>query len=69
MMENPIKMDDLGEPLFSETPICTPENSDLLKPKMKALVQMIFAFQTGDSQVPCSSSSVWGPYKSPKINR
>jgi len=22
MMENPIKMDDLGVPLFSETPIC-----------------------------------------------
>ena len=23
IMENPIKMDDLGVPLFSETPICT----------------------------------------------
>ena len=22
IMENPIKMDDLGVPLFSETPIC-----------------------------------------------
>ena len=26
MMENPIKMDDLGVPLFSETSMYTPEN-------------------------------------------
>ena len=27
MMENPIKMDDLGVPLFLETPICIPWES------------------------------------------
>ena len=26
MMENPIKMDDLGVPLFLETPICTSDD-------------------------------------------
>ena len=26
IMENPIKMDDLGVPLFLETPTCSPKN-------------------------------------------
>ena len=34
LMENPIKMDDLGVPLFSETPICISSSSLELKPPL-----------------------------------
>ena len=39
IMENPIKMDDLGVPLFLETPISTPEkNKQAANPTSKAIL-------------------------------
>ena len=35
IMENPIEMDDLGVPLFLETPICCPGNSITLLPVLR----------------------------------
>ena len=45
IMENPIKMDDLGIPLFSET-------SKLIEPENDGLVQMFFFSPGVYSQVP-----------------
>ena len=40
MMENPIKMDDLGVPLFLETPICL-----IFIPKVGEMMEMIQIFE------------------------
>ena len=46
IMKNPIKMDDLGVPLFLETPIYTfdTSNQSLLKPSTQRSKNMFTAF-------------------------
>ena len=41
IMENPIKMDDLGVPLFSETPICLHWRRQNLSPWRRSLGRLV----------------------------
>ena len=43
IMENPIKIDDLGVPLFSETPISVPKHCQMCHPNQGTMVSMSFS--------------------------